>query len=141
PTVEDALKEAKVTLGEKDKISPALEEEIQKNMEIKVTRVTEKTIAQEEKIPFNTVKRNTSSLNKGTTKVVQEGQKGIKENTIHVIYEDGKEISREVVGSKVTKKSIDEIVNVGTKEVKRTTSVASRGATRSATTIASRGTT
>lgn len=139
PTVKDVLKEEKITLGKKDKISPGLEKEIQKDMEIKVTRITEETIHQEEKIPFDTVKRNTSSLNKGMTKVVQGGQNGIKENTIHIVYENGKEVSREVVESKVTRKPIGQIVNVGTREVQRTTFVASRGATTRSATTSSQG--
>lgn len=135
-TVEAVLKEEKITLGEKDKINPPLDQKIEKNMKIQVTRVTEKTITQEEKVPFKTIKKNTSSLNKGTTRVVQEGKNGIKENTIHIVYEDGKEISREVIESKVTQKPIDKIIKVGTKQqIPKVTSVSSRGtARRSATT-------
>lgn len=135
-TVEAVLKEEKITLGEKDKINPPLDQKIEKNMKIQVTRVTEKTITQEEKVPFKIIKKNTSSLNKGTTRVVQEGQNGIKENTIHIVYEDGKEISREVIESKVTQKPIDKIIKVGTKQqIPKVTSVSSRGTVRrSATT-------
>lgn len=136
PTVQEILEEAEITLEEKDKIEPALDEKIEEDMEIKITRVTEETITEEEEIDYDTIRKNTSSLNKGTTKITQNGQQGKKENTIKVVYEDGEEVSREITESKVIKEPVDKIVKVGTKVVpKKTTasrgSSASRGSTTS----------
>lgn len=124
--VKGAIEEAELTLGEKDKINPALETKIENETEIKIIRVTEKQITEKENIAFNTKRQNVSSMYKGTSKVVKKGEKGVKEKEVKVTYEDGKEVSKKVLSEKITKKPVDKVVRVGTK-VKKTTATSSRG--------------
>lgn len=117
PKVKDAIKEANIILEGEDKISPGLEENIEKDLIIKITRVTEEKKTLEESIDFATIKQNVSSMYRGNSKVTRSGQKGVKELTYKVTYEDGKEVNRELLEEKTTKEPIDKIIQIGTKEL------------------------
>ncbi len=78
--------------------------------------ITTKTIETTKPIEYSTQQRNDDSLEKGTTKVVQEGKNGIETTVIEITYSDGKEISRKTISKTVTREPIPKIVLVGTKE-------------------------
>ena len=119
-----AIKNGKDILNNKDNTS---QEEVDKASddikkakdEIKKSqpKVTEEEITIEKEIDFDIVRRDDSELNKGKTEVVQTGEKGTKKLVYKVVYEDGEEISRELVSEEITKEAKDEIVLVGAKDV------------------------
>ena len=78
--------------------------------------ITTKTTTATESIGFKTVNQNDNSLEKGKTKVAQEGKNGTRTITYKETYKDGKLTSKEQVKSEVTKQPVDKIVKVGTKE-------------------------
>ena len=114
-TVEDFLKEQKVTLGADDEVSEKLTAEIKDGMKIVVKRVEYKTEEKTEKIEYKTVEKESDSLEAGKEEVTQEGKDGEKTVTYKVKYVDGKEDSREKVEEKVTKEAVDKVVTRGTK--------------------------
>ena len=114
-SVQDAIEEAQLTLGDMDKISPALNETIQEDTIIKIIRVTEQTETLVEEINFKTIKQNANDMNKGTTKITTKGIKGEKEKQIKITYEDDKEVKREILEEKIIKEPVDQVVKVGTK--------------------------
>ena len=67
-------------------------------------------------IKYQTVKQNDNTLAKGTTKVVQKGSNGSQTITYKKTYKNGKLISTKKVSTKVTKKAVNQITKVGTKE-------------------------
>lgn len=77
--------------------------------------VTTKTTTATETIAFKTENKNDSSLEKGKTKVVQNGQNGTRTITYKETYKDGKLASKDQVSSKVTKNPVNKVVHVGTK--------------------------
>lgn len=79
--------------------------------------IIEEEITVEEEIDFDIVRRDDSELDKGKTEVAQKGEKGTKKLVYKVTYEDGEEISRELVSEEVIKEAKDEIILVGTKDV------------------------
>ncbi|ELC8443478.1 DUF348 domain-containing protein [Clostridium perfringens] len=115
-SVEKMLVEEGIDLNELDKVEPSLETELSKDLKIQVTRVEEKTIVEKEPIEFETVVKEDDSLESGVNKTTQEGSAGEKEITMKLVMEDGKEVSREVVESKVVKEPVDEVVVKGTME-------------------------
>ncbi len=118
-----ALKEAGILLGEKDKLEPAADTPINGDMTVKVARVTEQLITKKVKIDFvNTVSKN-EKLDKGIVNVVKKGQPGEKELSIQVVFEDGQEVSRQIVSEKITKQVQNGVIEEGTK----TLLVSSRG--------------
>ena len=72
-----------------------------------------KEVTVEEAINFNTVKRLNTSLAAGETVTVREGVQGQKSVTYKVKYENGVEISREVVSETITTAPVDKIVEYG----------------------------
>jgi 3D (Asp-Asp-Asp) domain-containing protein len=70
----------------------------------------------------NEVKKN-ENLAKGFVNVVKKGQQGEKEVVTKTVYEDGKEVSKQIVSEKVIKQPVNGIVEEGAK----TLLVTSRG--------------
>lgn len=113
---------------------------------LKVTRVTRGERTEEKAVAHSTQKQDDASLEKGTTKVLQEGKDGSVRTTYYEETRDGKA----TVSVKVAQKRTDpvaEIVAVGTKEpvVETTTastssSTSSSGSSSSASSASSSGT-
>jgi len=115
-TVEDVLKDQEVEYDDSDRIEPGLDEEVEEDMEISVTYIDTEEDEVEEKIPYETIEEEDSSLPKGESKVKTEGKEGKVVKTYKVTYENGEEVSREVVDKDVKEKSKDKKVAIGTKE-------------------------
>jgi uncharacterized protein YabE (DUF348 family) len=113
-SVMQVLQDNHVNIGPKDKVEPGLEQVVTAGAEIRVVRVTEELVTETKRIYYNLVKKNNDKLEKGVTKVVQQGSEGEKLLTYRVTYEDGEEVSREMVGEKVIKEKQDKIVEYGT---------------------------
>jgi len=122
-TIKDMLAAENITISEKDKISVSLDEKIVDNLTLKITKVNEEVKDIVEPIQFAKEVKQSDSYKVGTTKVLQEGINGEKVVSTKIVYEDGKEVSRKVVGEKVLKKAINQIMAVGTLK----TYTASRG--------------
>ncbi len=61
-------------------------------------------------VNYNTIKRLNSELSAGDTVTVRDGAPGEKEIVYSICYENGVEVSREVVSSHITKAPVDKIV-------------------------------
>ncbi|MBQ8808671.1 MAG: G5 domain-containing protein [Clostridia bacterium] len=72
-------------------------------------------VTQQQAVNFNTIKRLNPSLEAGATKTVREGEMGEKTVAYKVKYENGAEVSREVMYEYVTKAPVDKIVEYGNK--------------------------
>lgn len=88
-----------------------LEEIISKN--VGQDRKEEYTV-EEIDLEYITKYKNNSNLPTGTIQVLQEGREGKQQITKKTIYEKGEIIGEEQVGSKITKASLDKIVEIGT---------------------------
>jgi len=113
-TVKAVLEQAGLTLGQLDKIKPAIESEVTAGLVIEITRVKEDLTTQRVSIPFTTLKRDDGTLELGLTKVVQAGENGIKEIKYRVTYENSKKAKTIEVSSKVIKQPVSRIVAYGT---------------------------
>ena len=92
--------------------SRKLKETAQEKVRVKVI----KTRQRKEKVPFETVKKNSASLYKGTTKTSQKGQNGEVLITELLTYIDGKLSYTSTVSRVQTKAPVSEIILVGTKQ-------------------------
>lgn len=70
-----------------------------------------------EPIPFETQNKDDPEMEKGKTKVIQEGAEGKKVKVYKVGYKDGQEVSREFIEEKVTKEPTPKVIANGTKVV------------------------
>lgn len=114
-TVEGALKDIDVKVGEKDIVEPGMDSLLAKNMNIVIKRVEIKEEVVEEEVPFKTVTKDDSSIDEGTTKVVTEGVKGKDKVTYEITYIDGKESSRKEVARETVTAAVDKVVANGTR--------------------------
>lgn len=113
-TVADMLKAEKIVLSGSDKISPSKDKELTSGLQVKITRVNIKTLKETKAINFATEIKNSNELDQGVKKVIQKGQKGRKVITSSVVYENGKEISRNLVSEKLASKPVKQIIALGT---------------------------
>jgi uncharacterized protein YabE (DUF348 family) len=104
----------KIALSPNDKVSPARETKLSTGMDVTITRVETETIQQKKPIDFNTVIKKDSSTIESNSKVLQNGVNGEKNITFIVTYENGKEVSREVVKETVIKEPQSKIIVQGT---------------------------
>jgi murein DD-endopeptidase MepM/ murein hydrolase activator NlpD len=68
-------------------------------------------------IPFQTEKQEDSTLEKGETKTVQQGQNGLEDTTYTVRKADGKILKKDVLNKEKVKEPVTEIQKIGTKVV------------------------
>jgi len=88
--------------------------------------ISAKVVKVKEPIPYKTTRKPTSELREGSSKTVQAGANGYNIASYRVTYRDGDEVSRELLGRKLGKKPIAEVIHVGTAPVSRGR-LASRG--------------
>lgn len=112
--VAGVLKDAGITLGKQDRVEPALTASLSKDSTISVTRVSERIVTVEERVPYQEIRKSDGSLTKGQTRVLQSGQEGKAIAHYRLVTENGKEISRELVKRDVITPKKTRIVAVGT---------------------------
>ncbi len=122
-----ALEEAEVYFGELDKVEPSIHTAISSDLTVKITRVEEKVVEETVDVEFENKVVKSDKLDVGTVRVVQKGQKGQKQLSVKVIYEDGKEVDRQVIGEKLLKQAVNGLREEGS----RTSFTTSRGKTYS----------
>jgi len=114
-TVEDVLLEHDITVSHLDIIEPHHQTRLSDNMEIVVTRVETEQITEEEPIKFEVVKKKDKSIYWGEEKINQTGKKGVRETTYKITYENGEQVSKKKLASKITQSPTSKIILVGTK--------------------------
>lgn len=114
-TVGEALDDAGIKLDEDDIVTPQKDELLTSDLEIVVQRVDVKVEVVEEAVPFETVEKDDSSLDEGTSKVVTEGVEGKDQVTYSVTYVDGKETSRKETARTTLIAAVDKVIANGTR--------------------------
>lgn len=114
-TVGQLLKDAGITLGKHDLVSPSVNSIVMEPTTIKVVRIEIKTVTETTPVAFQTTYQNDSSLAAGKTKTLTEGVKGERETVYEVTYRDGKEVKRTEKSSHITKQPTNAVVAKGTK--------------------------
>lgn len=113
-TVEAAIEENNIPVGEDDIVSPSLQEMAHHEEKIEIIRVEIKEEKEIKKIEFKKVVKEDDSLSWRVKKVSQEGKSGKKELTYRAVYHNGKLISRKLVGEEVIEEPVEEISVQGT---------------------------
>lgn len=121
--VKNILRKADISLSEKDKTIPALDEFVKNDTTIQVIRVEEKVDTKVNTIPYKTITRKDSSLPVGTTKVIQQGEEGKEKIITTYSLENGETVSKKT-NKILLKSSKPKIVLMGSMNV------ATRGGTK-----------
>jgi len=109
-----ALLEAGISLQGSDYSRPGEEQGLPEDGKIKVVRVDEEIILNQEPIPFTSQLQPSPDLPLDQQQVLEGGAYGLKAQRVRVIYENGQEISREVEREWVVKEPEPRIVGYGT---------------------------
>lgn len=83
--------------------------------------ITYKNVTDKESVPFQTIRVNDSTLEKGKEVTSVEGKSGTREIITKITYSDGKEVSRSVISNQVTVQPVNRVILVGTKEASKPT--------------------
>lgn len=114
-TVKDLLDANNIKLDENDKLSKInLQDKIKENMTIKVIRVDHKIVDELEPISYDIVKKPNKYIDEGIEKIIKEGKKGVREKRYKVIYENGVEVSRNLVNDTVLENPENKLIEYGT---------------------------
>ncbi len=115
--VEEALEIAEIPVNESDRVEPPLYTLLGEDDQVEITRVEEVFETQEEIIPYERQVVRNESLPEGETRLIQLGQNGLQEITYRSVYEDGEEISNNLVKTVILQASVPEITMVGVQAV------------------------
>ncbi len=113
-TVEDLMVGEGLELGEHDEINPDLHEELKPYSEVSVLRIEKVYLANTFDIPYESEVRDNPALGRGLSTVLSAGEEGLKEEVVEIVYADGREISREIVGEQVIEVPKNEVIEQGT---------------------------
>jgi len=115
PTVADLLLDRGLVVSATDRLDPVDTTPITDGAEITLDRVVVKTKTKTERVAFDTVRKNNSSLWKGETRVLTAGEAGKAKRTYELTVVNGKVTKKVVVTEVVLRKAVDQVLSVGTK--------------------------
>ena len=118
--VGEVLADLGVVLTGQDYTTPALDASLGKDTTIRVIRVSERFLIEQEPVPFESVWQADPDLEIDHQRLLQEGARGIFERRIRIRYEDGHEVARAVEDEYVAVPPTTKIMGYGTKIVVRT---------------------
>ncbi len=114
-TVKEILQNSGVQINSSDIVTPNLNTVIKKSQIIEIVRVIKKETIETERIPYKTVYIKDSNLEKGKSKVIQNGKDGKLEKTISITYYNGKEFNKEIISKEIIEEPVNKKVKIGTK--------------------------
>lgn len=112
-TVDQALRAGGVVLGNLDRSDPPAYTVLSQDATIRVIRVREEFMVEQEEIPFENQVIQNESLPVGQELWLQLGENGLREITFRRVYEDGIEVSSSPVRSVTIKEPVPQIKMVG----------------------------
>jgi resuscitation-promoting factor RpfB len=113
-TIAEVLGDLGITVGAADTTSVPLGAAVEGGQTVRIERVSKRLITQLKKLPFKTVRRHDSALQRGTTKVVRRGSNGKARVTYSLVYVDGKLTARTVLKTVTLTAPKAQILAIGT---------------------------
>lgn len=112
-TVAEGLKKLGITLGEQDKVSLPLDQELKENDQVQIVRVTEKVETVSTEIPYQVVAQPGDFPVGLPDRPINKGANGLNQQVVQVTLEDGKEVKRDVLEQKVLRSPVNQVVSRG----------------------------
>ena len=114
PTVGQALAESGLSLQGLDYSVPAEGEPLPEDGQVRLVRVAEEVIIEQQPLPFGVQFQAVDNLPLDTTSIVQVGEFGVQAQRVRIRTEDGEEISRQVEDEWVARQPQSQIEGFGT---------------------------
>jgi uncharacterized protein YabE (DUF348 family) len=118
--VGDVLAEMGLALAGQDYSLPAPDQPLPADGLIRVVRVREEVLTEQESLPFETRFQALPEVELDNTSLVQAGAPGLQQRVIRVRYEDGQAVSRVVEAERVVQTPQARIIGYGARIVVRT---------------------
>jgi uncharacterized protein YabE (DUF348 family) len=113
-TVQDVLTELGLKLAGQDQVTPAPSTPPSSGLVVQVLRIGTRVETRSAKIPYPTILKGDSGMERGQREVRQGGRSGEKIVSLRVTYKDGRRVSAQEISSKVVRRPRPKIVAVGT---------------------------
>lgn len=117
--VAELLSQEGIELKDKDYTIPAATDSVRDGITVQVMRVREEFLTESEYISHETVWQPDPTMETDTRQTKQAGAEGLKKRTIRTTYENGRETKRSVDKEWIESAPVTQIINYGTKIVKR----------------------
>jgi uncharacterized protein YabE (DUF348 family) len=114
-TLADALMTAKIKVDDDDKLSASPNTRLVDGAKFTFTDVEVTSKIKKLKVDFDTVRKKSSNLRKGVTKVDTPGERGVRAVTYEIVRHNGETVKRTKIKSKLIRKPVTEVILVGTK--------------------------
>jgi resuscitation-promoting factor RpfB len=115
-TLADALAAAKIKVDKDDKLSAGPDAHLTDGAKFTCTQVDINSKTKNIKVDYDTIRKKSSKLTKGSTKVDTPGERGVRAVTYQIVRHNGKIVKRVKIKSKLLSKPVTEVVLVGTKK-------------------------
>jgi resuscitation-promoting factor RpfB len=115
-TLADALAAAKINVDDDDKLSASPKTRLVNGAKFTFTDVEVRSKTKKVKVDFDTVRKESSTIRKGVTKVDTPGERGVRAVTYKIVRHNGEIIKRTKIKSKLIDKPVTEVILVGTKK-------------------------
>ncbi len=122
-TVGEALAEGGLPLLGLDYSSPAENEPLPEDGQIRIVRVNENVIFSQKTVPYITEYQDSAEVELGQEKILQPGANGLSITRTRIRYEDGKQVNRITESESVVRSPVTSIVARGTKIVLKSATV------------------
>lgn len=112
-TLGEALQEAGVSVGPNDKVFPDPDVPVTSGLKARVMRIEIREVTVQEQIARQTVRKATTSLRPGHSRLSDPGEDGLQKVTYRLTYADGKRVMKERLSSEVIRPSRPRVVLYG----------------------------
>ena len=113
-TVGELLAITGTDLGPDDLLDPGVDAELTDGLSVVVQRVGFEEVTEEVALPYDEEERTTDELFTDQSRVVQEGETGLRIDTYRLTLVDGEGTERTLVSEEVVREPVTRIVEVGT---------------------------
>ncbi|MBM7866365.1 DUF348 domain-containing protein [Heliobacterium gestii] len=113
-SVRDILAQTSIQLGALDRVEPALDQTVDKPSTVRIVRVTQEEVVEEETVPYRTEQKPDNTLEKGLRKIVSRGSTGLERNRMVVTYEDGEPVKKDLIAQQIVRSPVNQVVAMGT---------------------------
>jgi uncharacterized protein YabE (DUF348 family) len=121
-TVAEVLAAAKITVDGNDKLSVSKSARLVDGATFRYVRVDVTKVTERHKIAYQVIRKNSTKLEKGKTKIDVVGHNGVRTSIYVETRENGKLTTRKKTSSSITTKPVSQVVLVGTKETSSSSS-------------------
>lgn len=112
-TVFAALESMDMSINPLDRIEPSLEEVLEEDTSIHITRIMEEFETETAAVPFTRELVRSETLPAGEQILLQAGENGLEEVTWRIVYENGMETSRTISSRRTLTEPVSEIIMLG----------------------------